>query len=116
MMFCTLEDLCLNLFVQKHKIVRETALVEMHYKDTKVTMTKAGFQTFVATHFDIYFNGVNGARIYAKCILPNNITGKILALLQLYVYQHYSADVITNWPTPQLVELDLQWTAEDRGR
>ena len=70
----------------------EKALAEMNAVDPKVTLTKAEFQSPAAECYDMYFTGVNGARIYAKHLRPKNITGKIPAVLMFHGYSGDSGD------------------------
>lgn len=71
----------------------EKALAELKAVDAQVTLTKAEFQTPTIECYDMYFTGVNGARVYAKHMRPRNITGKIPAVLLFHGYQGNSG----NW-------------------
>lgn len=68
------------------------ALDEMKAVDPQVVMTKADFQTPSVECYNMYFTGVNGARIYVKHLRPKNITGKIPAVLKFHGYSGDSAD------------------------
>lgn len=68
------------------------ALDEMKAVDPQVVMTKADFQTPCVECYNMYFTGVNGARIYVKHLRPKNITGKIPAVLKFHGYSGDSAD------------------------
>lgn len=57
----------------------DKAIAEMKAVDPQISMTKAAFQAPNAECYDLYFTGVNGARVYAKHARPKNITGKIPA-------------------------------------
>lgn len=70
----------------------EKALQEMHSVDPQVEMKKAKFQAPTVDCYDMYFTGVNGARIYAKHLRPKNITGKIPAVLLFHGYSGDSYD------------------------
>jgi len=70
----------------------DRAIAEMKSVDPQVVMTKAEFQTPVVECYDMYFTGVNGARIYAKHLRPKNITEKIPAILQFHGYSGSSDD------------------------
>lgn len=70
----------------------EKAIEEMKAVDPQVVITKAAFQTPEVECYDMYFTGVNGARIYAKHLRPKNITGKIPAVLQFHGYGGDSGD------------------------
>lgn len=71
----------------------EKALAELKTVDPQVTLTKAKFQTPTVECYDMYFTGVNGARVYAKHMRPKNITGKIPAVLLFHGYKGNSG----NW-------------------
>ncbi|MBQ8803275.1 MAG: alpha/beta fold hydrolase [Tyzzerella sp.] len=62
------------------------AIAEMKAVDPQIVMTKSEFQSPVAECYDMYFTGVNGARIYVKHLRPKNIAGKIPAVLQFHGY------------------------------
>lgn len=68
------------------------ALDEMNAVDPQVVMTKADFQTPCVECYNMYFTGVNDARIYVKHLRPKNITGKIPAVLKFHGYSGDSAD------------------------
>ena len=70
----------------------EKALDEMRAMDPQVEMKKADFQTPAIECYDMYFTGVNGARIYVKHLRPKNITGKIPAVLEFHGYGASSRD------------------------
>lgn len=64
----------------------DNAILEMKAVDPKVVMTKAEFETPAVDCYDMYFTGVNGARIYVKHLRPKNITGKIPAVIKFHGY------------------------------
>ncbi len=68
------------------------ALEEMKATDPQVVMKKADFQTPTVDCYEMYFTGVNGARIYVMHLRPKNITGKIPAVLKFHGYSGHSMD------------------------
>ena len=70
----------------------DKAIAEMKSVDPQVVMTKSEFQTPTVECYDMYFTGVNGARIYVKHLRPKDITEKIPAVLQFHGYSGYSGD------------------------
>lgn len=62
------------------------ALDEMKSTNPEVTLTKSKFQALNAECYDMYFTGVNGARVYAKHLRPANISRKIPAVLLFHGY------------------------------
>lgn len=75
-----------------HDAYWEKAIAEMKAVDPQVTFAKANLETSVVDCYDMYFTGVNGARIYAKHLRPKNITGKIPAVLMFHGYSGSSGD------------------------
>ena len=70
----------------------EKAIGEMKAVEPQVKMIKCQFESPVVECYDMYFTGVNGARIYAKHLRPKNITGKIPAVLKFHGYTSRSKD------------------------
>ena len=70
----------------------DKAIAEMKAVEPKVTFTKSEFQCPGAECYDMYFTGVNGARIYAKHLRPSKIEGKIPAVLLFHGYSGYSGE------------------------
>lgn len=70
----------------------EKAIAEMKEVDPQIKFVKASFESPIADCYDMYFTGVNGARIYAKHVRPKNITGKIPAVLMFHGYGGDSED------------------------
>lgn len=70
----------------------EKALAEMKSVKPEISMTKSEFQAPGVECYDMYFTGVNGARIYVKHLRPKCITGKIPAVLRFHGYQGNSGD------------------------
>ena len=66
----------------------EKALAEMNSVNPKPAITKADFKCSFADCFDMYFTGVNDAKIYAKLLKPKNKT-KCPAVLCFQVGQSY---------------------------
>lgn len=71
----------------------EKAIAEMKAVDPQVTFEKAAFQTPDVECFEMYFTGVNGARIYVKHLRPKKLQGKIPAVLMFHGYSGDSG----NW-------------------
>lgn len=70
----------------------EKAIAEMNAVVPQVTMTKAAFQTPNVECYDMYFTGVNGARIYVQHLRPKNIEGKVPAVIKFHGYCGNSGD------------------------
>lgn len=70
----------------------EKALAEMRAVDPQLELKEASFQAPGAKCYDMYFTGVNGARIYAKCLKPANVEGKTPAVLHFHGYSASSSD------------------------
>lgn len=70
----------------------DNAIKEMKAVNPKVEFIKKEFEFPGAECYDMYFTGVNGARVYAKHIRPKNITGKIPAILLFHGYSGHSGD------------------------
>lgn len=73
----------------------EKAIAEMKGIDPKVTMTAASFQAPGVECYDMYFTGVNGARVYAKHLRPAKSSGKMPAVLLFHGYSGESGDWYT---------------------
>ncbi|MDZ5252517.1 acetylxylan esterase [Clostridium sp. LIBA-8841] len=67
-------------------------LKELDNLDVKVEMKKADFQSPIAECYDLYFNSIDGAKIYAKFMKPKGVKGKMPALLEFHGYQGRSTD------------------------
>lgn len=70
----------------------EKALGEMKAVDSQVTMTKAEFQIPGVECYDMYFTGVNGARVYVRHLRPANIKEKIPAVIEFHGYKWHCGD------------------------
>jgi cephalosporin-C deacetylase len=68
------------------------ALAEMHAIDPKVELVPAEFKVPNAECFHLYFTGVDGARIYAKCLRPKKPDGKHPAVVMFHGYTGNSGD------------------------
>ena len=64
----------------------ENALSEMNAVASDIKLQKSDFETPVADCYNMYFTGVKGARIHAKCLKPKNINGKVPAILMFHGY------------------------------
>ena len=65
----------------------EKALAEMNAVNPDVEIKPADFKTPIVDCYDMYFTGVNGARIYTRLLKPKKITGKCPALLHFHGYR-----------------------------
>jgi len=70
----------------------DRALEEVHASDPKPELTEVHFPTSFAKCYDLYFRGVDGARIYAKLVVPNNSAKPCPALLNFHGYSGASPD------------------------
>ena len=70
----------------------DRAIAEMKAVDPQVELKRASFQAPTVDCYDMYFTGVNGARIYVMHLRPKNITGKIPAVLLFHGYSANSGD------------------------
>ena len=64
----------------------ERAVEEMRGVDPQLCITRAEFQAPTVDCYEMYFTGVNGARIHVKHLRPRQIKGKIPAVLQFHGY------------------------------
>ncbi len=64
----------------------DRAIAEMHALDPQVELIPAEFQTAYAECFDLYFTGVNGARVHAKYLRPRNATEPHPAVCMFHGY------------------------------
>ncbi|WP_018755054.1 acetylxylan esterase [Paenibacillus terrigena] len=64
----------------------ERALKELRATDPETELVQSQFQTPGAECFDLYFNGVRGARIHAKYLRPRQVTDKHPVVLQFHGY------------------------------
>lgn len=70
----------------------EIALAEMNAVDPRIEMTPVEFQAPYATCSDLWFTGVDGARVHAKLLQPKNATQPGPAVLMFHGYSHYCGD------------------------
>lgn len=70
----------------------EKGLQEVYDTDPNTELTPAKFQTSFAECFNLYFNGVNGARIHAKLLRPKNAPEPHPAVLMFHGYTGDSGD------------------------
>ena len=79
----------------------DAALNEMKSVDPNVSLTPAEFKCPGAECYDMYFIGVGGAKIYAKCLRPANIQGKIPAIVFFHGYSGHSGEWFFHLPFVQ---------------
>ena len=70
----------------------EEALAELSRVRADAVRSRADFQTSFADCYDLYFTGVRGARIYAKLIIPKNLSGPAPAVVNFHGYTASSWD------------------------
>lgn len=75
-----------------HDAYWEKAIAEMKSINPNVEFVKSDFKSPVVECFDMYFTGVNGARIHVKHMRPKNIVGKIPAILRFHGYWGSAGD------------------------
>lgn len=64
----------------------EKALRQLDNTAPEPVWTEASFKAPGVTCYDLYYTGTNHARIYAKCLLPKNITKPVPAVLSFHGY------------------------------
>lgn len=74
------------------------ALKELDTVDPCVEYIPSNFKTSYADCFDMYFTGVRGARIYAKCLKPKNTATKGPAVIMFHGYRGNSGDWVEKLP------------------
>jgi len=72
----------------------EKALDEMNAVDPEIELVPSSFKCSFADCFDLFFNGVGGARIHAKFLRPKFIEKPGPAVLQFHGYSGKSGDWI----------------------
>jgi cephalosporin-C deacetylase len=70
----------------------DEAVEEMKNVHPKLVLKRAAFQCGFADCFDMYFDGVGGARIYAKYVKPKMQAEKQPALVKFHGYSRCSGD------------------------
>lgn len=71
----------------------DRALKEMNAVEPNISITKS--TEFSAPHvkcMDLYFDGTRNGRVYAKLLIPNNLTGKAPAVLHFHGYSGNTGD------------------------
>lgn len=71
---------------EDHDDYWEKALSEMKAVDSEIFFEEVDFKSPIVSCYDMYFTGVNGARIYAKHVRPKNVSGKIPAVIMFHGY------------------------------
>lgn len=71
-------------------------LRELANLDIKLELKKADFESPIAECYDLYFNGIDGTRIYAKFMKPKEVKGEMPALLEFHGYEERSNDWSNN--------------------
>lgn len=61
-------------------------------------MIPSEFKTSYAECFNLYFTGVKGARIHAKCLKPKNVKEKHPAIIMFHGYRGNSGDWVEKLP------------------
>jgi cephalosporin-C deacetylase len=67
-------------------------IANMKSIDPKIELIPAGIESSYAECYDLYFTGVDGARVYAKFIKPKNTKKLCPAVLQFHGYTGNSGD------------------------
>ena len=77
-----------------HREYWDRALKELEATPVNLSMTRADFNVPSADAYDMYFDGLGGARIYAKCLVPKGASAenKVGALLLFHGYGGSSED------------------------
>jgi cephalosporin-C deacetylase len=70
----------------------DAALAEMNAVDADVALHPYELNSKAAECFDLYFNGVGGARVHAKYLRPRNATAPHPAVLMFHGYSGSSGD------------------------
>ncbi len=70
----------------------DASLAEQRRTDPRVELVKSDFRAAGVECFDLWFDGVGGARIHAKYLRPANVVGKRPALLQFHGYSGSSGE------------------------
>ena len=74
----------------------DRALKEMNAVEPNISITKS--TEFSAPHvkcMDLYFDGTRNGRVYAKLLIPTNLTGKAPAVLHFHGYSGNTGDWTT---------------------
>ncbi len=83
-----------NPVPKDHREYWDRALNELKETPVNLEMTRADFSVPSADAYDLYFDGLGGARIYAKCLVPKGASkeNKVGALLMFHGYGGSSED------------------------
>lgn len=76
----------------------DRALKELEGVDPCVEYIPSNFKVSYADCFDMYFTGVRGARVHAKCLKPKNASGKNPALIMFHGYRGNCGDWVEKLP------------------
>lgn len=74
------------------------ALKELETVDPSVEYIPSNFKVPYADCFDMYFTGVRGARVHAKCLKPKNVQKKHPAIIMFHGYRGNSGDWVEKLP------------------
>ena len=91
----------LNLIDDKANMSKQEAIdlknkLKKIEEEKELELKKADFESPIAECYDLYFNGIDGARIYAKFMKPKEVKGKMPALLEFHGYEERSNDWSNN--------------------
>jgi cephalosporin-C deacetylase len=70
----------------------DDALASLDSIDLDLSITEADFQVPFARCYDVYYNGTDGARIYAKMVKPMTLQEKVPVVLRFHGYTGDSGD------------------------
>jgi cephalosporin-C deacetylase len=70
----------------------DRGLAEMKALDPKLDLRPAPFRASFAECFDLFFTGVNGARVHAKLLKPKSASGKVPGVCVFHGYTGRSPD------------------------
>jgi len=68
------------------------AIKEMESTDPNVELVKSDFQASLVDCYDMYYDGTRIGRVYAKLLVPKNISGKAPAVLHFHGYTGSSSE------------------------
>lgn len=70
----------------------EQQLLKLEEVNLKYTLEEVDFKCSFAKCYNLYFNGINGAKVYAKFLMPRDFDKKMPALIEFHGYQGRSSD------------------------
>ena len=70
----------------------DASLEAAKQSEWEVTLEESDFQTSFCQCYDLYFTGLDGARIYAKYMVPTNVEGPVPAIVKFHGYTMSSGD------------------------